>query len=169
MNSKSACCSFPRRGQHGTQEWRIPMQEKNVEEKIIQNKKNGFPVLLGILAMYAVAIFGVVLSGVVLDHLGTFSSHLPLKIFFTLTMVLSMLVIALGWILFCGLKVLRPQEALVLTLFGNYIGTIKDDGFYFVNPFCSSVNPASHTKGLSDLAEEIVKSCKDCAMTRWNF
>ena len=22
---------------------------------------------------------------------------------------------------------------------------------------------------LSDLAEEIVKSCKDCAMTRWNF
>ncbi len=122
------------------------MQEKNVEEKIIQNKKNGFPVLLGILAMYAVAIFGVVVSGVILDHLGAFYSHLPLKIFFTLTMVLSILVISLGWILFCGLKVLRPQEALVLTLFGNYIGTIKDDGFYFVNPFCSSVNPASHTK-----------------------
>ena len=122
------------------------MQEKNVEEKIIQNKKNGFPVLLGILAMYAVAIFGVVVSGVILDHLGAFYSHLPLKIFFTLTMVLSILVISLGWILFCGLKVLRPQEALVLTLFGNYIGTLKDDGFYFVNPFCSSVNPASHTK-----------------------
>lgn len=122
------------------------MQEKNVEEKIIQNKKNGFPVLLGILAMYAAAIFGTVISGVVLDHLGDDSSRLPLKIFVSLTLVLSLLVIAFGWILFCGLKVLRPQEALVLTLFGNYIGTIKDDGFYFVNPFCSGVNPASHTK-----------------------
>ena len=26
-----------------------------------------------------------------------------------------------------------------------------------------------YVTGLSDLAEEIVKSCKDCAMTRWNF
>lgn len=122
------------------------MQEKNVEEKIMQTKKNGLPVLLGLLLMYAVAILGTVISGITLDHLGGSSSHLPLKIFFTLTMVLCMLVIALGWILFCGLKVLRPQEALVLTLFGNYIGTLKDEGFYFVNPFCSSVNPASHTK-----------------------
>lgn len=122
------------------------MQEKHVEEKIIQTKRNGLPILFGILAMYAVAIIGVVISGVVLDHLGSSFSHLPLKIFFTLAMVLCMLVITFGWILFCGLKVLKPQEALVLTLFGNYIGTLKDDGFYFVNPFCSSVNPASHTK-----------------------
>ena len=41
---------------------------------------------------------------------------------------------------------LKPQEALVLTLFGNYIGTLKEAGFYFVNPFCTSVNPASKTK-----------------------
>ena len=34
----------------------------------------------------------------------------------------------------------------MLTLFGNYIGTLKDDGFYYVNPFCSAVNPAAKTK-----------------------
>ncbi len=45
-----------------------------------------------------------------------------------------------------GLKVLKPQEALVLTLFGNYVGTLKDDGFYWVNPFCTAVNPAAKTK-----------------------
>ncbi|MBR6485249.1 MAG: hypothetical protein IKT17_01020, partial [Lachnospiraceae bacterium] len=45
-----------------------------------------------------------------------------------------------------GLKVLKPQEALVLTLFGNYMGTIKEPGFYFVNPFCSAVNPAAGTR-----------------------
>lgn len=53
---------------------------------------------------------------------------------------------AIGWIPFLGLKVLNPQEALVLTLFGKYVGTLKEDGFYFVNPFCSAVNPAAKTK-----------------------
>ena len=58
----------------------------------------------------------------------------------------GLIFICLGWILFCGLKVLRPQEALVLTLFGKYIGTLKDDGFYWVNPFCSALNPAAETR-----------------------
>lgn len=50
-----------------------------------------------------------------------------------------------GWLPFAGLRVLKPQEALVLTLFGKYIGTLKDAGFYFVNPFCTAVNPAAKT------------------------
>ena len=53
---------------------------------------------------------------------------------------------AVGWVPFLGLKVLKPQEALVLTLFGNYVGTLKNDGFYWVNPFCTAVNPAAKTK-----------------------
>ena len=51
-----------------------------------------------------------------------------------------------SWIFLCGLKVLKPQEALVLTLFGKYIGTLKEEEFYFVNPFCLSVNPAARTR-----------------------
>jgi len=51
-----------------------------------------------------------------------------------------------SWILIPGLKVLKPQEALVLTLFGKYIGTLKGEGFYYVNPFCTAVNPAAKTK-----------------------
>lgn len=42
-----------------------------------------------------------------------------------------------------GLKSIKPNEALVLTLFGNYHGTIKEPGFYFVNPFCAVVFPES--------------------------
>ena len=34
----------------------------------------------------------------------------------------------------------------MLTLFGKYIGTLKGEGFYAVNPFCSAVNPAAKTK-----------------------
>ena len=48
--------------------------------------------------------------------------------------------------LMAGLKVLKPQEALVLTLFGKYVGTLKGEGFYWVNPFCSAVNPAAGTQ-----------------------
>ena len=58
----------------------------------------------------------------------------------------GMVVLCVGWIPLIGLRVLRPQEALVLTLFGKYIGTIKDAGFYWVNPFCGAVNPAATTK-----------------------
>ena len=54
--------------------------------------------------------------------------------------------VVVSLILLCGLKVLKPQEALVLTLFGRYVGTLKEDGFYFVNPFCTSFNPAAKTK-----------------------
>lgn len=34
----------------------------------------------------------------------------------------------------------------MLTLFGKYVGTLKGEGFYFVNPFCTAVNPAAKTK-----------------------
>ena len=34
----------------------------------------------------------------------------------------------------------------MLTLFGNYIGTLKGEGFYWVNPFCTAVNPAAGTR-----------------------
>ena len=61
-------------------------------------------------------------------------------------LIISIIWLCIGWLPFCGLKVLKPQEALVLTLFGKYVGTLKDDGFYFVNPFCTSVNPAAKTK-----------------------
>ena len=46
-----------------------------------------------------------------------------------------------------GLKVIAPNEALVLTLFGKYYGSIKRDGFFFINPFCTAVNPAAAFNG----------------------
>ena len=64
----------------------------------------------------------------------------------TVVFVVSLVFICIGWIPLMGLRVLKPQEALVLTLFGKYIGTLKGDGFYCVNPFCGSVNPAAKTK-----------------------
>ncbi|MCD6347088.1 MAG: SPFH domain-containing protein [Bacteroidales bacterium] len=53
---------------------------------------------------------------------------LPMKIVFIPLLVISA---------FCllGLVVVNPNESEVLVLFGNYSGTLKENGFYWVNPF----------------------------------
>ena len=93
-------------------------------EKIIQTKKNGMLVLLLVLLGYVAAIAAAAAAGM---------AGVP-GIVGNVVMGVAIAYMALAWILLCGLKVLKPQEALVLTLFGNYIGTLKGEGFYWVNP-----------------------------------
>ncbi len=38
-------------------------------------------------------------------------------------------------VLFGGFFIVNPNQARVLTLFGKYIGSVRDDGFWFANPF----------------------------------
>ena len=104
-------------------------------EKILNGKKNGMLVLVLVVALYIVAALGIFAS------LELLSGALSIAL-----LVVCIAYIGLGWILLCGLKVLKPQEALVLTLFGQYVGTLKNEGFYFVNPFCGAINPAAKTK-----------------------
>ena len=49
-------------------------------------------------------------------------------------LILSIAYWIAGIFLFCGLKVLKPQEALVLTLFGDYIGTLEGTGLLLGEP-----------------------------------
>ena len=101
-----------------------------MEEKLITNK-NGMTVMLSIIIFHlALSVAAFVLSLVY--------EMLPL-------LVISLIWFVLGFVFYSGLKILKPQEALVLTLFGKYYGTIKGDGFYFVNPFCTAINPAAAT------------------------
>ena len=102
-----------------------------MKEKVLDNKKNGMGMMVLFILLYAVAAAAVIF--------GAAFEQLPL-------MVIGIIWASLGWIPFLGLKVLKPQEALVLTLFGKYVGTLKNDGFYWVNPFCTAVNPAAKTK-----------------------
>lgn len=43
--------------------------------------------------------------------------------------------------IFVGIKIVKPNEAYVFTLFGQYYGTLKKEGIHFVNPFLTSFNP----------------------------
>lgn len=109
-----------------------------MSEKVLENKKNGMAMLLLTMVLYLAAI-GVTIFGAMqleADH----------EVIGAVCLIAGIIWLCVGWIPFLGLKVLKPQEALVLTLFGKYVGTLKSDGFYFVNPFCISVNPAAKTK-----------------------
>ncbi len=59
----------------------------------------------------------------------------------TVCLVIGIVWLCIGWIPFAGLRIIRPNEAIVVTLFGKYIGTLKKEGFFFINPFSSSVAP----------------------------
>ncbi len=106
-------------------------------EKVLTNKKNGMSMML-------LFIFALILSvaGFIGGIIATMNTGIGLGAFL---MLLSIAVFAFICFCFTGLKVLKPQEALVLTLFGEYYGTLKGEGFYFVNPLCTAVNPAAHT------------------------
>ena len=104
-------------------------------EKILTTRKLGLPVLLLTILLFVLSILGCVFGGLILDEGGS-----------PALMIVSIVILCLCWLPLPGLKVLKPQEALVLTLFGRYIGTLKGDGFFFVNPFCTAVNPAAKTR-----------------------
>lgn len=108
------------------------MEHKNITEKKAP-ASNGIAMLLAILLGFILSttafVFGVIyLSGM---------SYVTGGILLGAGIV--------GWIVFCilcgGLKNINPNEALVFTLFGRYYGTLKEPGYYFVNPFCTAIHP----------------------------
>ena len=111
-----------------------------MQEKVLSVKRNGFKALfLTILALAAfVALF---IGGIFITESTANTPALGV-----IMIIVGAIGMFLGWIPLCGLHVMKPQEALVLTLFGKYYGTLKNDGFYWVNPFCTSFNPAAKTK-----------------------
>ena len=102
-------------------------------EKILNSNRNGMVMLFVLIAALIASTLGMVFG---------FSMETGLGIALGLACIL---VLVVTLVCFNGLKVLKPQEALVLTLFGEYLGTIKGEGFYFVNPLAAAVNPAANT------------------------
>lgn len=108
-----------------------------MKEKILTKRKNGMAALILTVLLLLAATAAVIYGAFLLENEGGAEGIILLASGLT--------VLCIGWIPLLGLKVIKPQEALVLTLFGRYIGTIKEEGFYYVNPFCVAVNPAANT------------------------
>ncbi len=109
------------------------MDAKYTKEIEPKTKNGMFMLILGILLI--LAAIGAIIWGAILME------NAKPSVIGTVIFILGFLYLLICWIPFMGLKILKPQEALVLTLFGKYIGTLRGEGFFFVNPFVSAVNP----------------------------
>jgi regulator of protease activity HflC (stomatin/prohibitin superfamily) len=108
------------------------MQEKTLKAR------PGMPMLILFIFLYLAAIALITIGGIMLDRGVTALGGVLLAA--------GIVWVVFGFIPFMGLKIIKPQEALVLTLFGQYTGTLREPGFYFVHPFSVAVNPAAGTR-----------------------
>lgn len=127
----------------------MSQMERNIDkqvhnEEILLKARNGMGVLIGNITLM-VLFLAVFIVGIVI-------SHTAFGVF--MIVIGSIYSFLVGPILFAGLKILKPNEALVLTLFGDYYGTLKGPGFYYVNPFVSAINPASQNTSTGSLKTE---------------
>jgi regulator of protease activity HflC (stomatin/prohibitin superfamily) len=104
------------------------------EERVISHS-SGMPILILLLLLFAASVLFAIRGGFWLADGATLKVGV-------VAIVVSLLYLCVGLPILCaGLKVVRPNEAYVFTLFGKYVGSLKDDGFYFVNPFVAANNP----------------------------
>lgn len=133
------------------------METNNITEKELR-PRGGMGILLLCLLGIILCTAGFVLACI--RAVGTENPALP---------VILMVVLGItGWIV-CpiflgGLTVVRPNEARVLTLFGKYYGTIKQSGFFHVNPFCTAFNPR-YTAAAAEAAAQTAEAAKHGNLT----
>lgn len=115
------------------------VQKKDLQEREI-TRKNGFQMLLLIIAGFILAIICIVC-----DWMWDGSPVIPGLEIPILDLAGVLLIVVCS---FCcaGLHMINPNEAMVLTLFGEYYGTIKQEGFYFVHPLSTAMAPAAGKK-----------------------
>lgn len=92
------------------------METKENEKSV--RPMSGYVMLVIVLAMIAFFVYNVVNYGHILWLL-----------------IVSIAVLVVAVFLLAGFLVVNPNESSVLVLFGDYIGTVKHNGFFWVNPF----------------------------------
>ena len=100
-------------------------QDSSIEEKELNPISGWIALFIGILFILS-PVFGFI------NLVNTEND-----IFLIVTIILFIVAI----FIFCGLKIVNPNESIVFVLFGKYYGTIKKPGFFFVNLFVSAINP----------------------------
>lgn len=113
-----------------------PETKMNYEEKELK-APSGWAVLFVTLLLYAGALALTIFCGANMRE-GEFTGY-------DAGLIVGIVWLCIGWFPFIGLRVIKPNEAMVLTLFGKYLGTLKHEGFYFVNVFSTPVTPKVQT------------------------
>ena len=107
-------------------------KQMQYEEKVLKPINGMLVLILNILIM-CICTFGIIFNA---------ASMMFIPVIFVLGLFYLCLI---GPFVFAGIKIIKPNEALVLTLFGKYYGSLKNEGIFFVNPFVVGFNPVSES------------------------
>ena len=133
--------------------------KKGLEQEIVVKERQdvevkaksiaGMPMLIILLALVLAAIAAVVFIAINWSAANGVAGVGSLAV-----VVVAAIYVCLVFPILCaGFKILKPNEAYVFTLFGKYYGTLKGEGFYYVNPFVSATNP-THQESLAEILTE---------------
>ncbi len=112
------------------------IKNKNITEKEITKTNGGIALLSLILAL--VVDIALLIGSIFLFEANTY-------VLGGLLLAVSIIGMVVIPFLLMGLHIVNPNEAIILTLFGKYYGTLIKPGFYYTNPFCTFINPAGKT------------------------
>lgn len=121
--------------------FKMDRENYNVEQRLL-NPLNGIMMLIVLIALCIFSVFGFIYA-VASWRPQPFLAFFCVILWFVLPFM------------FAGLRSVRPNEALVLTLFGKYYGTIAKPGYFFVNPFARYNNPAYEAQAAGETAESV--------------
>lgn len=117
------------------------MNEENKKKDVTEQEitqAHGFTMLFVVFAGYLASLTCCISCGFAfnagLNAVGIFMLLLGITGFITFSIMCG------------GFHIINPKEALVLTLFGNYYGTIKTPGFFYTNPFAGAIAPTTNEK-----------------------
>ena len=99
----------------------------SVEKKL--HAASGWTMLIVVILGYLVSTFLIIRGSILLaDPFGSGAGGL-------IMMILAVLLFTATIIANCGFFTLQPGQARVCVLFGKYVGTVRDEGFRWANPF----------------------------------
>ena len=118
------------------------MEVKNVEEKKARYISGmGMFVVVILLALLSVFLVIWAVGGDIDSLWSPFYGEAPI-----LWLPTAICWVAIIFIII-GLRILKPNEAYAFTIFGKYYGSIKEAGFYYVNPFAVPTKLRSEDTG----------------------
>ncbi|MDR3364586.1 MAG: SPFH domain-containing protein [Clostridiales Family XIII bacterium] len=109
----------------------------------------GMPLLILAIVLAALSVFALV-KGASIMNANAFARTDAVS---SQTGAVLIAVFCVIWAFICfimpGLRILKPNEAFVLTIFGKYYGSLKGAGFYFVNPFAVATGPRGQEQAIA--------------------
>lgn len=125
-------------------------------EKVV-HAKSGWPMLVVMLVVTMVCVAAIVIGALLLPiDEGPISTGFQVLGGVLLSIGITALCVVVP-LLLMGFFTIQPNQARVLILFGDYRGTVRDEGFHWANPFYSR---SAGVTQISDEGKPIPKSTK---------